>query len=95
MLEIPSAIFIYFKKSRLFFKNISQSWKKIYIVVLSVHKIIYVPRVRNQFADFLGKTAKTFHRKLFFIGCSIPIWLSRPPQVWVIERSFGVKKKKN
>ena len=44
-------------------------------------EIIYVPRVRNQSLDFLAKTARTFRRKLFFIGCSIPVWLPRPPQV--------------
>ncbi|CAG7870066.1 unnamed protein product [Brassica rapa] len=43
-------------------------------------KITYVPRVRNQFADFLAKTARTFRRELLFIGCSIPVWLPRPPQ---------------
>ncbi|CAG7897505.1 unnamed protein product, partial [Brassica rapa] len=44
-------------------------------------EIIYVPRVRNQSSDFLAKTARTFRRELFFIGCSIPVWLPRPPQV--------------
>ncbi|WZY70120.1 hypothetical protein YC2023_002360 [Brassica napus] len=34
----------------------------------------------NQFSDFLAKTAKTFRRELLFIGCSIPVWLPRPPQ---------------
>ncbi|KAF3592258.1 hypothetical protein DY000_02023782 [Brassica cretica] len=42
--------------------------------------IIHVPRARNQFSDFLAKTARSFHRKLHFIGCSIPVWLSNPPQ---------------
>uniref|UniRef100_A0A0D3D6W7 RNase H type-1 domain-containing protein n=1 Tax=Brassica oleracea var. oleracea TaxID=109376 RepID=A0A0D3D6W7_BRAOL len=44
-------------------------------------KIIHVPRARNQSSDFLAKTARTFRRELLFIGCSIPVWLSRPPQV--------------
>ncbi|KAF3520068.1 hypothetical protein DY000_02060902 [Brassica cretica] len=43
-------------------------------------KITHVPRVRNQFSDFLSKTARTFRRELLFIGCSIPFWLPRPPQ---------------
>ncbi|KAF2557652.1 hypothetical protein F2Q68_00014698 [Brassica cretica] len=43
-------------------------------------KITHVPRVRNQFSDFLAKTARTFRRELLFIGCSIPVWLPRPPQ---------------
>ena len=44
-------------------------------------EITHVPRVRNQFPDFLAKTARTFRRELLFIGCSIPVWLPRPPQV--------------
>ncbi|KAL0660499.1 hypothetical protein Bca4012_081084 [Brassica carinata] len=43
--------------------------------------IIYVPRARNQLSDFLTKTARSFERELLFIGCSIPAWLPRPPQV--------------
>ncbi|KAF3490369.1 hypothetical protein F2Q69_00053635 [Brassica cretica] len=43
-------------------------------------KIIHVPRMRNQYSDFLAKTARTFRRELLFIGCSIPVWLPRPPQ---------------
>ncbi|KAF2575880.1 hypothetical protein F2Q70_00004276 [Brassica cretica] len=43
-------------------------------------KITHVPRLCNQFPDFLAKTARSFHRELLFIGCSIPIWLPRPPQ---------------
>ena len=42
--------------------------------------ITYVPRAQNQFSDFLAKTARSFHRELYFIGCSIPVWLPRPPQ---------------
>ena len=42
--------------------------------------ITYVPQERNQFSDFLAKTARSFHRELYFIGCSIPVWLPRPPQ---------------
>uniref|UniRef100_A0A0D3DAB1 RNase H type-1 domain-containing protein n=1 Tax=Brassica oleracea var. oleracea TaxID=109376 RepID=A0A0D3DAB1_BRAOL len=43
--------------------------------------IIHLPQARNQISDFLAKTARSFHRKLFFIGCSIPVWLPRSPQV--------------
>nr|VDD22562.1 unnamed protein product [Brassica oleracea] len=43
-------------------------------------KITHVLRVRNQFSDFLAKTARSFRRELLFIGCSIPAWLPRPPQ---------------
>ena len=42
--------------------------------------ITHVPRARNQFSDFLAKNARSFHRELLFIGCSIPVWLPRPPQ---------------
>ena len=30
----------------------------------------------------------------YFIGCSIPVWLPRPPQAWVIKLPFDVKKKR-
>ncbi|KAF3524333.1 hypothetical protein F2Q69_00050187 [Brassica cretica] len=37
------------------------------------------------FPDFnfihVPRTARSYHRELFFIGCSIPVWLPRPPQV--------------
>ncbi|WZY87477.1 hypothetical protein YC2023_044212 [Brassica napus] len=49
-------------------------------ITLMDFKITYVPRVCNQFADFLVKTARIFRRELLFIGCSIPVWLPRPPQ---------------
>ena len=55
--------------------------------------ITHVPRVRNQISDLLAKTARSFHRKLLFICCSIPVWLSRLPLAWVIEWPFNVKKK--
>ena len=40
-------------------------------------KIIYVPWVCNQFSKFLAKTDRTVRMNLLFIGCSIPVWLSR------------------
>ena len=43
--------------------------------------ITYVPRAHNQTAYFLTKTARSFRRELHFVGCSIPVWLPRPPQV--------------
>ncbi|KAF3484521.1 hypothetical protein F2Q69_00055360 [Brassica cretica] len=43
-------------------------------------KITHVPRVGNQFSEFLAKTAWNFRSELFFIACSIPVWLPRPPQ---------------
>ncbi|WZZ86532.1 hypothetical protein YC2023_115111 [Brassica napus] len=44
-------------------------------------KITYIPRTQNEIADALARNARSFHRSLCFIGCSIPVWLPRPPQV--------------
>ncbi|KAF3486281.1 hypothetical protein F2Q69_00052395 [Brassica cretica] len=43
-------------------------------------KISYFPRTQNEFADSLARNAHSFHRPLCFIGCSILVWLPRPPQ---------------
>ncbi|KAL0733781.1 hypothetical protein Bca4012_009991 [Brassica carinata] len=43
--------------------------------------ISYIPSAQNEIADSLSRTAHAFHRNLCFIGCSIPVWLSRPPQI--------------
>jgi len=43
--------------------------------------ITHVPRMQNQFSDFLAKTARSIHKELHFIGCYIPVWLPRPPHV--------------
>ena len=48
-------------------------------------KIIHIPRAQNHISDSLARTARSFYRDLCFIGCSIPVWLPRPPQIWVIE----------
>ena len=40
--------------------------------------IIHVSRAGNQFSDFLAKTAKSFYKELYFIGCSIQVWLPKP-----------------
>ena len=53
--------------------------------------ITHVLRAHNQISDFLAKTARTFYRELHFIGCSIPIWLPRPPQVC---NRMGVRRQK-
>ena len=44
-------------------------------------KISYIPRAQNQISDFLTRTARSFHRVFYFISCSIPGWLLRPPQI--------------
>ncbi|KAF3606503.1 hypothetical protein DY000_02049953 [Brassica cretica] len=44
-------------------------------------KITHIPREQNRTSDFLARTARSFHRELHFVGCSIPVWLPRPPQV--------------
>ncbi|KAF3542236.1 hypothetical protein DY000_02010435 [Brassica cretica] len=43
--------------------------------------ITHVPQARNQISDFLSKTTRSFHMELNFIGCSIPVWLPKSPQV--------------
>ena len=48
-------------------------------------KITHIPRAQNQISDSLAKTARSFHRELYFVGCSIYVWLPRPLQAWVIE----------
>ena len=44
-------------------------------------KISYFPRTQNEIADLLARNTCSFHRSLCFIGCSISVWLRRPPQV--------------
>lgn len=44
-------------------------------------KISHIPRVQNGILDSLAKTARSFHRKLCYIGCSIPVLLPRPPRI--------------
>ncbi|KAL0715717.1 hypothetical protein Bca4012_065039 [Brassica carinata] len=44
-------------------------------------KIIHIPRAQNRIADFLARTAGSFHRELYFIGCFISVWLPGPPLV--------------
>ena len=44
-------------------------------------KFFHVPRAHNKTADALAKTAKTFHRDLLVIDCSVPVWILRPPLV--------------
>ena len=50
-------------------------------ICLSDFNIIHVPRAYNQILNFLTKAARSFHRELHFIGCSIPVWLPRLPQI--------------
>nr|VDC98269.1 unnamed protein product [Brassica oleracea] len=44
-------------------------------------KITHIPREQNQTSDFLARTARSFHKELHFVGCSIPVWLPRLLQV--------------
>ena len=50
-------------------------------ICFSDFKISYFPRTQNEIADSLARNARSFHRSLCFIGCSIPVWRPRPPQV--------------
>ena len=43
--------------------------------------ITYLSRTQNEIADSLAMNARSFHRSLCFTGCSIPVWLPRPPQI--------------
>ncbi|XP_048613313.1 uncharacterized protein LOC125587176 [Brassica napus] len=63
--------------------NFSTELKNIQTLRLcfSDFKITYIPRTQNEIADALARNARSFHRSLCFIGCSIPAWLPRPPQV--------------
>ena len=63
--------------------NFSTELEVIQIILMcySDFKITYVPRMQNEIADFLARNARSFRRSLCFIGCSIPVWLPRPPHV--------------
>lgn len=47
----------------------------------SEFKLSHIPRTQNRISDPLAKNVRSFHRKLCYIGCYIPVWLSTPPQV--------------
>jgi len=36
-------------------------------------KISHIPRAQNQISDSLARTARSFHREPYFIGCSFPV----------------------
>ena len=61
--------------------NFSTELEVIQILKMCFPEISYFPRMHNKIADSLVRNALSFHRSLCFIGCSIPVWLSRPPQV--------------
>ena len=42
--------------------------------------IVFIPPSENVSCDSLAKIARSFHRDLYYIGCSVPIWFPRPPQ---------------
>ncbi|KAF3565503.1 hypothetical protein DY000_02019861 [Brassica cretica] len=44
-------------------------------------KISHIPKAQNGISDSLAKTARCFYRELCYFGCSVPVWLPRPPQV--------------
>ena len=56
--------------------------------------IVFISRTENVSSDSLAKIARSFHRNLYYIGCSILVWFPRPPQAWVIDQSFDVKIKR-
>ena len=42
--------------------------------------IVFIPLSENVSSDSLAKIARSFHRDLYYIGCSIPVWFPRPSQ---------------
>ena len=42
--------------------------------------IVFVPRQENVSSDSLAKIARSFHRELYYIGCSVSVWFPKPPQ---------------
>ena len=50
-------------------------------ICFSEFKICHVLRPQNRISDFLARTTRSFHRDMYFVGCSIFIWLHRPFQV--------------
>ncbi|KAF2618677.1 hypothetical protein F2Q68_00038924 [Brassica cretica] len=42
--------------------------------------IVFVLRQENVSSDSLAKIARSFHRDLYYIGCSVPVWFPRPSQ---------------
>ena len=40
--------------------------------------IFFVPRSEYVSSDLLAKIARSFHRELYYIGCSVPAWFPRP-----------------
>ena len=57
------------------------SWKPITKPEYNMVSNMVLSWKRNQTADFFAKIDRFFYRELHFIGCSIPVWLPRPPQV--------------
>ena len=53
----------------------------------TIFSIVFISRSENVSSNSLAKIAESFHRNLYYIGCSIS------PQVWVIDQPFYVKKK--
>ena len=53
----------------------------------------FIPRSENVSFDSLAKIARSFYRELYYIACFILVWETRPPQAWVIDQPFDVKKK--
>ncbi|KAF3537038.1 hypothetical protein F2Q69_00020199 [Brassica cretica] len=59
---------------------------QIFRLCFSYFRINYFPRTQNAIPDSLARNVRSIHRLLCYIGCSIPVWLSRvwlsrPPQV--------------
>lgn len=46
--------------------------------------IVFIPRTENVSSDSLAKISRSFHRTLYYVGCSVLVWFPRSPQDWII-----------
>ena len=58
-------------------QNSQHSWKESSTAFLRIQDILHSSR-RNAISNSLARTAKIFHRELYFVDCSILIWLHIP-----------------
>lgn len=67
--------------------NISTESKEIEALQqrFDMYMISYISRGQNVITDFLVRTAKAFHGIMYFVSCSISVWISRSLQPWVMK----------
>lgn len=57
---------------------------KTLMICFSDFKISHIPKTQNGVDDSLARIARSFYKEMCYIGYSIPVWLHRPPQVWIM-----------